>query len=59
MYNVKTSAPNQFAGKIKKIKTGAVNTEIIVDLKGQELSLTINNKNARALGLKKAWKLAL
>ncbi|MDR1608919.1 MAG: TOBE domain-containing protein [Deltaproteobacteria bacterium] len=50
---LKTSARNQFAGKIKEVKTGAVNSEVIIDLpSGQSLAAIITNESATHLGLK-------
>lgn len=56
MKGVKTSARNQFVGKIKKITTGAVNAEIILDLNGQELAAIITNESAKKLGLKEGME---
>lgn len=56
MMAVKTSARNQFAGKIKKITMGAVNAEIILDLNGQELAAVITNESTKKLGLKEGME---
>lgn len=56
MNAVKTSARNQFAGKIKKITMGAVNAEIILDLNGQELAAVITIESSRKLGLKEGME---
>jgi molybdate transport system regulatory protein len=50
---LKTSARNQYAGKVKEVKTGAVNSEVIIDLPGgQSLAAIITNESASHLGLK-------
>lgn len=50
---MKTSARNQFYGKIKKISKGAVNSQIVISLKGdQEIISTITNQSVDDLGLK-------
>ncbi|MDR2423067.1 MAG: TOBE domain-containing protein [Deltaproteobacteria bacterium] len=50
---LKTSARNQYAGKVKEVKTGAVNSEVIIDLPGgQSLAAIITNESATHLGLK-------
>ncbi|MDR1873366.1 MAG: TOBE domain-containing protein [Deltaproteobacteria bacterium] len=50
---LKTSARNQYAGKVKEVKTGAVNSEVILELPGgQTLVAIITNESATHLGLK-------
>ncbi|TGL33497.1 TOBE domain-containing protein [Leptospira perdikensis] len=51
--SMKTSARNQFYGKIKNIEEGAVNSEISLSLKGnQEITAVITNQSVTNLGLK-------
>lgn len=51
---MKISARNTLKGKVKKITTGAVNSEIIVQLPGgMEVVSIITKASAKALGLKK------
>ncbi|WP_244937095.1 TOBE domain-containing protein [Leptospira selangorensis] len=51
--SMKTSARNQFYGKIKNIQKGAVNSEIIISLKGeQEITAVITNQSVVNLNLK-------
>jgi len=50
---MKLSAKNQLKGKVKAITTGAVNTEVIIELPGGALVTSIITKSsAEALGLK-------
>jgi len=50
---MKISARNTLKGKIKKITTGAVNSEIIIELPGgTEVVSIITKASADALGLK-------
>ncbi|TGK12424.1 LysR family transcriptional regulator [Leptospira fletcheri] len=50
---VRTSARNQFYGKVKGILRGAVNSEVTLSLKGnQEIIATITNQSVQNLGLK-------
>ncbi|PJZ58867.1 TOBE domain-containing protein [Leptospira barantonii] len=50
---MKTSARNQFYGKIKTVSKGAVNSQIVITLKGdQEIVSTITNRSVEDLGLK-------
>ncbi|MDR2350531.1 MAG: TOBE domain-containing protein [Deltaproteobacteria bacterium] len=51
----KTSARNNFPGKVKSAKPGAVNAEIIVDISGDgktELVAIVTNESLERLGLK-------
>jgi molybdopterin-binding protein len=51
--NMKISARNTLKGKVKKVTTGAVNSEIIVELPGgTEIVSIITKTSADALGLK-------
>ena len=50
---MKLSARNAFKGKVKEVKTGAVNTEVIVELPGGgEVVSMISKESAEKLGLK-------
>jgi len=49
---MKVSARNLIPGKIKDIKVGAVNTEVIVDAGGVEIVSIITKESAETLGLK-------
>jgi molybdopterin-binding protein len=50
---MKVSARNTLKGKIKKVTTGAVNSEILVELPGgAEIVSIITKASADALGLK-------
>lgn len=52
-FDMKTSARNQFLGKIKSIKAGAVNAEIVMDIGGGDtLAAVITNESVDHLGLK-------
>ncbi len=49
---MKISARNTLKGKVKKIETGAVNSEVTVELPGgQEIVSIITKKSAADLGL--------
>lgn len=49
---MKTSARNQFAGKVKNVKMGAVNAEVIVDIGGgSTLVAVITNESVEHLKL--------
>jgi len=51
---MKISARNTLKGKVKKVTTGAVNSEIIVELPGgAEIISIITKASAEALDLKK------
>ncbi len=50
---MKLSARNALKGRVKEIKAGAVNTEVIVELKGgEEIVSMISKDSAEKLGLK-------
>jgi len=52
-YDMKTSARNQFSGKVQSVKLGAVNAEVIVDIGGgNTLVAVITNESVDHLGLK-------
>jgi molybdate transport system regulatory protein len=49
---MKTSARNQFGGKVTDIRKGAVNDEIDLDIgKGQKIIATITRESTENLGL--------
>ncbi|MDE2149846.1 MAG: TOBE domain-containing protein [Gammaproteobacteria bacterium] len=50
---MKTSARNQFGGRIKSIRKGAVNSEVVLDIGGDEVVAVITNASVRSLGLKR------
>lgn len=51
--NMYTSARNQFIGNIISLKEGAVNTEIVIQLKGDDqIVATVTCESAKRLGLK-------
>jgi len=51
--NMYTSARNQFVGSIVSLKEGAVNTEIVIQLKGDDqIVATVTCESAKRLGLK-------
>ena len=50
---MKTSARNQFLGKVSAVKTGAVNDEIELEVAGgQKLTAIVTRESAENLGLK-------
>ena len=50
---MKTSARNEFFGKIQALKTGPVNSEVILDIRGRsELAALITQESIESLGLK-------
>ncbi len=52
--SMKTSARNQFSGKILEIKNGAVNSEVIIGIKGNDkIVAIITNESVESLTLKK------
>jgi molybdate transport system regulatory protein len=52
-FDMKTSARNQFLGKIKSIKTGPINAEVVLDIGGGDaLAAVITNESVEHLGLK-------
>ncbi len=51
---MKTSARNELAGRVKSLRRGAVNAEVVLDIgEGTALVAIITNESAAALGLKK------
>jgi molybdopterin-binding protein len=51
---MKLSARNILKGKVKKVATGAVNSEVVIALPGgTEVVSIITKSSAKALGLKK------
>ena len=49
---MKISARNVLRGKVKKVTTGAVNSEVVLELPGgQEIVSVITNASAASLGL--------
>lgn len=52
-FDMKTSARNQFLGKITTLKPGAVNSEVILDIgSGDTITAIITNESVEHLGLK-------
>ncbi len=52
-FDMKTSARNQFLGKIKSIKLGAINAEVVMDIGGGDtLAAVITNESVDRLSLK-------
>ena len=52
-HQLKTSARNKLTGKVARCHEGAINTEVIIELKGgKTLAATITNESAHELGLK-------
>ena len=50
---MKISARNMLKGKVKKVNTGAVNTEVILELPGgANITAVITKESAANLGLK-------
>jgi len=50
---MKISARNMLKGKIKQIKTGAVNSEVIIEISGGETIVSVITKESvESLGLK-------
>jgi molybdopterin-binding protein len=50
---MKTSARNMLKGKVKQVKPGVVNTEVVVELPGgSEIVSIITKESADRLGLK-------
>jgi molybdopterin-binding protein len=50
---MKTSARNLFKGKVKRVKTGAVNTEVVIQIDGgAEIVSMVTKESADKLGLK-------
>lgn len=51
--SMKTSARNQFTGKVSSIKTGSVNDEIELDVgNGHKIVATVTRESTESLGLK-------
>lgn len=50
-FDMKTSARNQFIGKVKAIKRGQINAEVILDIGGDELVANITNDSLDHLEL--------
>jgi len=51
-FDMKTSARNQFLGKVKAVKTGQVNAEVVLDIGGgDELVANITNDSLKHLAL--------
>lgn len=49
---MKTSARNQFLGKVKSVKQGPINAEVVLDIGGgDELAAVITQDSAEHLGL--------
>jgi molybdate transport system regulatory protein len=46
-----TSSRNQFGGRISEINSGAINSEILVDIGGDHLVAMVSNKSVRNMGL--------
>ncbi len=52
-FDMKTSARNQFLGRVKTVTKGAINSEVILDIGGgDELAAVITNDSADQLALK-------
>ena len=52
-FDMKTSARNQFLGRVKTVKKGAINSEVALDIGGgDELAAVITNDSVDQLGLK-------
>jgi molybdate transport system regulatory protein len=53
-FSMKSSARNQFLGKVTKLSKGAVNGEVVIDIgHGMEIVAIITNESIEDLGLKK------
>ncbi len=50
-WNMKTSARNQFLGKVTRLTRGAVNSEVILDVGSDSLAAIVTNESADNLGL--------
>ena len=46
------SARNQFKGKVKSVKLGAIMAEVVVDVSGMDVVSEITKSSAERLGLK-------
>ncbi|MCL2021176.1 MAG: TOBE domain-containing protein [Betaproteobacteria bacterium] len=51
MSNLVTSARNQFRGKITNIVTGAVNSEVVLEIGADRIVAVITNESVKNLGL--------
>ncbi len=52
-FDMKTSARNQFLGKVKTIKSGPINAEVVLDIgSGDTLAAVITNESVEHLALK-------
>lgn len=51
--SMKTSARNQFRGKVREVKTGAVNDEVVLEIVGgQKIVAIVTHESSTELGLK-------
>jgi molybdate transport system regulatory protein len=50
-FNMKTSARNQFLGRVTRMTRGAVNSEVILDIGGDSLAAIVTNESADNLAL--------
>ncbi len=48
---MEVSARNQLSGKVKSLKLGAIMSEVVVDIGGQEVVAAITKGSAERLGL--------
>lgn len=52
-FDMKTSARNQYLGKVKSVKLGQINAEVVLDIGGGDvLAAVITNESVEHLGLK-------
>ncbi len=52
-FDMKTSARNQYLGKVRSIKSGQINAEVVLDIGGGDvLAAVITNESVEHLGLK-------
>ena len=56
-WNMKTSARNQFLGRITKVTMGATNSEVILDIGGESLAAIFTNRDAETWRLLRALRL--
>lgn len=57
-FSLQTSARNQFSGKVLDIKKGAINSEIIIGIKGEDrISAVITKDSLKRLNIKKGDEL--
>ncbi len=55
---MKISARNQLAGTVASVSTGAINSEVVIDVGGVQMVAVITNDSVKRLGLaagKKAY----